>query len=326
MMKIMLISDRPDKTKALAKALSEMITPAPQINFCSTANSKNKLLTDKPSVVVLDCASGGIVSPAEYVSQLAPKYYVPIIAVSREGADRVALLKAGVLDIIIRKIASPKDDERFLQQLVNSIENIYRTLNDNLNRKAPTASSKIIAVGGSTGSTNSLPVILKELTADCPPIVCVLHMPEGYTNLYAQQLNSTLMLEVKEAKSGEYLKNGQVIIAAGAKHLRVYKDSKGYFIKSEAGPKVDGHCPSVNALFDSVAVCAGKNAIGVILTGMGSDGTSGMINMRKAGAYNIAEDETTAVVYGMPKSAFEAGAANMKCPLHEIAKNIMRLK
>lgn len=325
MMKILLISDRLEKSKALAGALGEMITPAPMINFSSCANAKNKLLTDKPSVVVLDCASGGIASPAEYVSQLAPKYYVPIIAVTLEGEDRVSLLKAGVMDIIIRKFASPKDDERLVQQLVTSIENTCRTLNDNLSRRSTAVTSKIIAVGGSTGSTNSLPVILKGLTADCPPIVCVLHMPEGYTNLYAQQLNSTLMLEVKEAQSGEYLKNGQVIIAAGAKHLRVFKDSKGYFIKSEAGSKIDGHCPSVNALFDSVAYCAGKDAIGVILTGMGSDGTSGMINMHKAGAYNIAEDETTAIVYGMPKSAFESGAVNLKCPLHEIAKNIQRL-
>lgn len=323
-MKILVISDRIDKTNSLKHWLCELIKPNPTVTRVDTVSAKNKLMIDKPSLVLLDCAS--IKNHAEYVTGLCPKYYVPIIAISDENVDRISLLKAGVMDILILKAGNKTEGERFTRQLIASIKNTYHTVNDNMIKKAPTSVSKVIAIGGSTGSTSSLPVILRELTPDCPPIVCVLHMPEGYTKLYAHQLNSSLLLDVQEAKSGTYLKNGQVIIAAGGHHLRVFRDKEGYFITSEAGPKVGGHCPSVNVLFDSVAYCVKNNAIGIILTGMGEDGKRGMINMHNMGAYNIAEDETTAIVYGMPKAAYEAGAVNLKCPLHEIAKNIKRLK
>lgn len=325
-MKILVISDRPDNTNTLKGWLTKAMKPQPVITRCDTVSAKNKLMTDKPSVVLLDCGSVTIKDPADYITKLCPKYYVPIIAISDNDVDKVPLLKAGVMDIIIRKAGSERDGAKFLQQLVASIKNTYHTVNDNMIKRSPSACSKVIAIGGSTGSTSSLPVILRELTPDCPPIVCVLHMPEGYTKLYAHQLNSSLLLDVREALSGIYLKNGMVIIAAGGHHLRVFRDKGGYFITSEAGPKVGGHCPSVNVLFDSVAYCAKKNAIGIILTGMGEDGKRGMLNMHAMGAYNIAEDETTAIVYGMPKAAYEAGAVNLKCPLHEIAKNIKRLK
>lgn len=193
-MKILVISDRLDKTNNLKYWLTEAMKPQPVIVHCNTVTAKSKIMTDKPSMVLLDCGSVTIKDPAEYVTRLCPKYYVPIIAISDNNIDKVPLLKAGVMDILVKKIGTERDGAKFLQQLVGSIKNTYHTVNDNMIKKSPTSVSKIIAIGGSTGSTSALPVILRELTTDCPPIVCVLHMPEGYTKLYAHQLNSSLML------------------------------------------------------------------------------------------------------------------------------------
>ena len=182
--------------------------------------------------------------------------------------------------------------------------------------------SGIIAIGGSTGSTEALKAILKGLRHDLPPIVAVLHMPAGYTRIYAEQLCTETGHNVVEAKSGLYLSQGMVVIAQGGQHLRLFRDKKGYFVTSEAGVKVSGHCPSVDVLFDSVAYSAKRNAIGVILTGMGCDGAKGMLNMKKMGAYNIGQNAESSIVYGMPKAAYENGSVSKQCPLDKIAQEI----
>lgn len=150
----------------------------------------------------------------------------------------------------------------------------------------------------------------------------VVHMPAGYTRIYAEQLCTETGHNVVEAKSGLYLSQGMVVIAQGGQHLRLFKDKKGYFVTSEAGVKVSGHCPSVDVLFDSVAYSAKRNAIGVILTGMGCDGAKGMLNMKKMGAYNIGQNAESSIVYGMPKAAYENGSVSKQCPLDKIAQEI----
>ena len=147
-------------------------------------------------------------------------------------------------------------------------------------------------------------------------------MPAGYTKIYAEQLCTETGHNVVEAKSGLYLSQGMVVIAQGGQHLRLFRDKKGYFVTSEAGVKVSGHCPSVDVLFDSVAYSAKRNAIGVILTGMGCDGAKGMLNMKKMGAYNIGQDAESSIVYGMPKAAYENGSVSKQCPLDKIAQEI----
>lgn len=223
---------------------------------------------------------------------------------------------------IINRHTGDKADEKLFGRLADSIMGSMNVVRP----KPPTVvadSGKVIVIGGSTGSTEALPAVLKGLPADCPPVVCVLHMPEGYTKLYAAQLDALLPQQVVEAKTGTYLKRGMVVIAAGGRHLRLFRDKEGYFVTSEVGVKVNGHCPSVDVLFESAAYSAKKDAIGVILTGMGSDGANGMLDMRKMGAYNIAEAEKTAVVYGMPKAATENGAAHVSLSLENIAGHII---
>lgn len=322
-MKTLIISDNRRFARQLLNIIMGIFKPCPEIMVTTTACGRRDLLILRPQLVLLDIDTDGYPDMADYIVRLAPKYSVPIIVCTAQQNMKYTMVSAGAMDVITLHLG---DDgmERFRNRLTGSIESISKAVKDNKIRSF-TASSKLIAIGGSTGSTNALPVILQDLKTDCPPVVCVLHMPEGYTKIYAEQLNSQLPLEVCEAQSGMYIRQGQVVIAAGSKHLRVFKDRKGYFITSEAGVKVMGHCPSVNVLFDSAAYAARNNAIGVILTGMGSDGAKGMLNMKKMGAYNIAQDEKSSVVYGMPKAAYELGAADVKLPLEKIAVHINAL-
>ena len=183
---------------------------------------------------------------------------------------------------------------------------------------------KIIAIGGSTGATEALPTVLAGMNIHTPPIICTIHMPEGYPAIYAERINKQLKIEVREVKDGLYLKRGMAVIAQGSRHMRIYKDKNGYFVTSEAGPKVSGHCPSVDVMFESCAYCAKDNAIGVILTGMGDDGATGLLTKKKAGAFTIGQDEASSLVYGMPKAAFELGAVDVQTSLDNISYEIYK--
>jgi len=151
------------------------------------------------------------------------------------------------------------------------------------------------------------------------PIVIVQHMPGGFTRAFAHQLNSLLSLEVKEAEDGDRLSKGKVVVAPGGWHLEVAKDREGYYIRLQDGSPVKHQRPSVDVCFDSVAKAAGPDAIGIILTGMGNDGADGLLAMRQAGAFTVAQDETTSVVFGMPLAAVERGAVDVVAGLNNIA-------
>lgn len=177
---------------------------------------------------------------------------------------------------------------------------------------------KFIAIGASTGGTDAIIDVVRDLPANTPPVVIVQHMPEGFTKMYADRLNRICKMSCKEAEDGDRLETGRIIVAHGARQMQVHKDMRGYYISSKPGEKVSGHCPSVDVLFRSAAACAGKDAIGVILTGMGRDGATGLGEMRRAGAYTIGQDEQSCVVYGMPREAFLEGAVKKQAPLSEI--------
>ena len=179
-------------------------------------------------------------------------------------------------------------------------------------------------VGASTGGTDAILEVVKDLPATTPGIVIVQHMPPVFTQMYAQRLDRICKMRVKEAAPGDRVVAGQIIIGAGGFHLRLARDARGYFVTSVAGPKVNGHCPSVDVLFDSVAETAGRKAIGVILTGMGADGAKGLLRMRKAGAYTIGQDKESSVVYGMPMVAYDIGAVEKQLPLNAIDNEILR--
>ena len=181
----------------------------------------------------------------------------------------------------------------------------------------------VVAIGASTGGTEAIATVVESLPPDCPPVVITQHMPAGFTAMYAQRLNRECKMQVKEARDGDRLKTGLIILAAGDNHLRLAKDTQGYFVTSKNGIRVNGHVPSVDVLFESVADVAASRAVGVILTGMGGDGAEGLLKMRKAGALTIGQDQATSVVYGMPMMAFNKGAVMKQLPLGSIAEQIV---
>jgi two-component system chemotaxis response regulator CheB len=188
----------------------------------------------------------------------------------------------------------------------------------------PLASSeKLIIIGASTGGTEAIKDFLAQMPSDCPGVLITQHMPEGFTRSFAKRLDGVCKITVKEAVDGERILPGHAYIAPGHSHLLLARSGANYIARLDQGPPVNRHRPSVDVLFNSAAECAGKNAVGVILTGMGKDGALGMLEMKKAGAYNFAQDEATCVVFGMPKEAIAVGAAHEVGPLHELPKMVL---
>ena len=181
----------------------------------------------------------------------------------------------------------------------------------------------VVALGASTGGTEALEQVIRSFPEDMPPVIVVQHMPAGFTKMYAERLDRSCRVTVKEAEDGDRLRTGLVIIGAGEHHLRLCKDAKGYYISSRKGDKVSGHCPSVDVMFSSVAEVAKENAIGAILTGMGRDGADGLLKMRNAGAFTVGQDKETCVVYGMPMEAYKLGAVCVQAPLYRVADIII---
>ena len=180
----------------------------------------------------------------------------------------------------------------------------------------------VVAIGASTGGTEAIAALLKELHVDTPGIVIVQHMPEQFTRSFAERLNDTCRVSVKEATHGDSVIRGHVLIAPGNYHTLLKRSGARYYVEVKEGPLVNRHRPSVDVLFRSVARYAGRNAVGIILTGMGRDGAKGMLEMKEAGARTIAQDEKSSVVYGMPKEAVELNAVSKILPLTDMAKYI----
>ena len=186
------------------------------------------------------------------------------------------------------------------------------------------STQKIIAIGASTGGTEATLEILRTLPKEMPGILVTQHMPAGFTKMYADRLNKICDLEVREAKNGDRLQSGLALIAPGDYQMKLLKDSIGYYVSCKPGEKVSGHCPSVDVLFNSLAEVAGKNAVGIILTGMGKDGAQGLLNMKKSGAYTIGQDKDTCIVYGMPMVAFNIGAVQIQAPIEDISDILIK--
>lgn len=183
---------------------------------------------------------------------------------------------------------------------------------------------RVVAIGTSTGGTQALEVVLTSLPRVSPGIVIVQHMPEKFTAAFAERLNSVCEITVKEAQTGDRVAPGRALIAPGGKHMLLRRNGAQYFVEVMDGPLVNRHRPSVDVLFRSVAKCAGSNALGVIMTGMGDDGAAGMLEMRNAGAYTVAQDEASCVVYGMPKEAVRRGGVERTVTLDQIGREIVQ--
>ncbi|TYZ51932.1 chemotaxis response regulator protein-glutamate methylesterase, partial [Ralstonia solanacearum] len=185
------------------------------------------------------------------------------------------------------------------------------------------STEKLIIVGASTGGTEAIKDFLLEMPPDCPGILIVQHMPAGFTTSFAKRLDGLCRIRVKEAVHGERVLPGHAYIAPGDMHLSLGRSGANYVTELDQNPPVNRHRPAVDVLFRSAARNAGANAIGVILTGMGKDGAAGMLEMRNAGAYNVAQDEASCVVYGMPKEAVAHGGVHDILPLHQIGPHVL---
>ena len=187
-----------------------------------------------------------------------------------------------------------------------------------------TPSERVIAIGTSTGGTRALEAVLTTLPRVSPGIIIVQHMPEKFTAAFAARLNDLCQIEVKEAQNNDRVTWGRALIAPGGKHMLLQRSGSQYYVEVLDGPFVNRHRPSVDVLFRSVAKFAGANALGIIMTGMGDDGAAGMLEMRKAGAHTVAQDEESCVVFGMPKEAVKRGAVERIVPLSQIGREILQ--
>jgi two-component system chemotaxis response regulator CheB len=182
---------------------------------------------------------------------------------------------------------------------------------------------KVVALGASTGGTEALRAVLEALPPDAPGLLVVQHMPEAFTRAFAERLDRTCRIEVKEAVDGDRVLEGRALVAPGNRHLSLRRSGGHYTVEVGDGPLVSRHRPSVDVLFRSVAASAGANAVGAILTGMGDDGAAGLLEMKQAGAFTLAQDEESCVVYGMPREAVERGAVDEVVPLERMASAIL---
>ncbi len=184
---------------------------------------------------------------------------------------------------------------------------------------------KVVVIGASTGGTEALRVLLQAMPEDCPPLLIVQHMPERFTTAFAERLDSICRITVREAAHKDRVLRGQALIAPGNRHMLLKRTADSYHVELHDGPMVSRHRPSVNVLFRSAARYGGRNIVGLIMTGMGDDGTLGMLEMRQHGSYNLAQDEASSVIFGMPNEAIKAGAVHAILPLDQLAPELVRL-
>jgi len=286
-----------------------------------------KIMSERPTPVVI-CSSlttDGATSTMQAMAAGA----VDIITKPKVGADNFLLEAAA--EVIQTVKAAARANLRNLKVIGPAAGPVPKKLAADAILSAPVrdvriVTERIVAIGASTGGTQTIEAILTALPVESPGIAIVQHMPEKFTALFAERLNSLCAMEVREARNDDRLMPGRVLIAPGGRHMLVKRQGTEYRVEVMNGPHVNRHCPSVDVLFRSVARYAGRNATGILLTGMGDDGARGLKEMRDLGAYTVAQDESTSIVYGMPKEAVNLGAADDVLPLQEIAGAILRVR
>ena len=270
-----------------------------------------------------------------FLKKLMKQHPLPVVVISSSSHSVFEALEAGAVDFAAKpEISSVDDLESFIQEVIHkikiaSVANVEKTgaqkpVQQSVSGGYKSRDVDLIAIGASTGGTDALVKILQPLPPDLPGIVIVQHMPPVFTRMYAERLNSQCRLEVREARNGDEVKPGLALLAPGDYQMKVMKDNRRYTVKCYRGEKVSGHCPSVDVLFQSVAETAGRKSVGMILTGMGSDGAKGLLQMRKTGAWTVGQDQESCVVYGMPMVAFNIGAVVRQLPLDRIAPDVVR--
>ena len=310
--------------------LVKTLNADPGITVVATARdpyeARDAIIEHKPDVMTLDIELPRM-SGIEFLKKLMPQHPLPVVVISSLSNKVFDAMNAGAVEFVAKPVNATREKlEAFMKNELTVKIKIASIAKVGSWKKAPidvpiehisVTKDQIVAIGASTGGTEAIATVLKEFDTDIPGVVIVQHMPPGFTEMYANRLNEQCRVRVKEAKTGDIVVPGQVLIAPGGDaHMKIRK--KDGIIRQ--GPKVNGHCPSVDVLFESVASVAKDKALGIILTGMGGDGAKGLLAMRNAGARTIGQDESTCIVYGMPKVAYDIGAVEYQEKLPDIAK------
>lgn len=336
-----------DDSALIRKLLTEIINSQPDMEVIGAAPdpiaAREMIRTLNPDVLTLDVEMPKM-DGLEFLEKLMRLRPMPVVMVSTltERGSEVTFraLELGAVDFV----AKPKMDIRNgLEAYTDEITGKIRTAstarihclelaasNDAVNanivhmpRHHGISTEKLIIIGASTGGTEAIKDVLIHLPPDCPGILIAQHMPEGFTRSFAERLDRLCRIRVTEAAGGERVLPGHAYIAPGHSHLLLRRSGANYVTELSQANPVNRHRPSVDVLFQSAAHYAGKNAVGVILTGMGKDGATGMLDMHHAGAYNLAQDETSCVVFGMPKEAIALGAIDEIVPLQDMARRVL---
>jgi len=297
------------------------------VKVARPTDAENKLQRGGINVIIWDLDEFGV--NHGWSKQLQNRFTLHIVYTSFSSGKQTLLPQTGS-DAFLQK---PPAFTTFTLNKFASL--VAETLDTMVKRQKPpnmrelvkmvNTSDKIVAIGSSTGGTNALEFLLKNMPPDIPPMVVVQHMPSGFTQLFAERLNSLYTQDVREAKSGDFLMRGRMLIAPADLHMKIVQQQGKLAVECYAGNRIHGVMPAADILFESVANVMGKNAIGVILTGMGNDGAKGMVHIKNAGGKNIGQDEASCVVYGMPKAAKDLGAVEIELPLNQIPDAIMRM-
>jgi two-component system chemotaxis response regulator CheB len=319
-----------DDSVLFREVLSRAISADPTLKVIASAtdpfDAKDKILQFEPDVMTCDVEMPRM-NGIEFIQRLLPQYPLPVVVVSSISDMVFDALNAGAVDFVVKPdITNSASIERFINELIAKIKvaasakvsmqpsqgSMGFGFNDKLDF------TKIVAIGASTGGTEAIYQVLKQLPDQMPGILIVQHIPPVFSRIFAERLSKQTQLQVKEAENGDWVQPGKVLIAPGDQHLSIKKVGDSYKVNVAGGDKVNGHCPSVDVLFESVAKQTKGNAVGIILTGMGSDGAKGLLTMRCLGARTIGQDEQSSVVYGMPKVAYEIGAVEKQAHLSRI--------
>lgn len=335
-----------DDSAVVRQILTRELEKDPSISVVGAAPdpyiAREKIVRLRPDVITLDIEMPRM-DGITFLEKLMRHHPLPVVVVSSltpQGSETaLRALELGAVEVMTKPGGAYSVEEITLQ-LIDRIKAAAQAdlsaLGASRAGRAPEAepprrlsmlrtTEKIVAVGASTGGTEAIREAITLFPAGGPGTVIVQHMPEGFTRSFAQRMNEMCAMEVREARDGDAVRTGVILIAPGNRHMVLRRSGARYFVKVKGGPLVHHQRPSVDVLFHSVAEYAGVNAVGVLMTGMGADGADGLLAMRQAGARTIAQDERSCVVFGMPKAAIERGAAEQVVPLREIASRVISL-
>lgn len=328
-----------DDSALVRRVFSQELGHDPQIEVVGVAAdpyaARDKIVALKPDVLTLDVEMPRM-DGITFLRKLMRYYPMPVIVVSSltpaGGELAMQALEAGAVDVMC-KAGSSLGVTDMAAELCEKVKAAANVVVHARTQPVPTAAApvlalarathKVVAIGASTGGTDALLRVLSKLPANAPGVVIVQHMPEHFTRSFAERLDRLCQLHVKEAEHGDRVVPGKALVAPGNYHMLLRRSGANFVVDVKSGPLVSRHRPSVNVLFKSVARCAGRNAIGVILTGMGNDGAEGMKAMHDAGAQTIAQDEASCVVFGMPREAINHEGVDRVLHLDRISEGIL---